>query len=295
MESKPLPDETYTASETVNVCVTCSNEFVGKFCNRCGEKVISQHERSIMHFLEGTFHMFTHVDGKIFKNLKWILIRPGYVSKNFAIGRRQPFMKPIAMFFVANLIYFVLPVFQTFTTTLNSQRYSHPYSSLIEDRIETKMKQKGMTFEELSEVYNTKTTGHSKLLLILVVPMYAVVFALANINKKKLFADHLLISLEFMCYILFYCTIFLSFVLAAFISLSQLLGANLNQFFSNEGNFLVPFIACAIIYFIYRAERIFYEEKIVWAGMKAAAFVFLTMWVIYVYRFILFHITISLI
>jgi hypothetical protein len=277
------------------VCVTCSNQFVGKFCNRCGEKVISQHDRTIMHFLEGAFHMVTHVDGKIFKNLKWILIRPGYLTKNFAIGRRQPFMKPIAMFFVANLIYFLLPVFETFTTSLYSQRHSHPYSSLIENTIERKMEEKGMTFEELSKVYNAKTTSHSKLLLILVVPMYAVVFALANFNRRKLFADHLLISLEFMAYILFYCTIFLSVILAAVISLSQVVGANLNGFFSNEGNFIVPFIAAAIVYFIYRAHRTFYEEKIVWAAMKSVAFVFLTMWVIYVYRFILFHVTINLI
>lgn len=294
MESKPLPEETFTATEPTNVCVTCSNQFVGKFCNRCGEKVISQHDRTIMHFLEGAFHMVTHVDGKIFKNLKWILIKPGYISKNFAIGKRQPFMKPIAMFFVANLIYFLFPVFQTFNTTLQAQRYGHPYSWAIENRIVKAMEDKGMTFDELAKAYNTKTTSHSKLLLILVVPMYAVVFGLVNINKKKLFADHLLISLEFMAYILFYCTIFLSVILGAIVSGSQLMGANLNEFFSNEGNFLVPVIAAAIVYFIYRAERTFYEEKIVWSAIKGAAFVFLTMWVIYVYRFILFHVTINL-
>ena len=57
--------ETPIVVEEVIVCKTCANEFVGKYCNRCGEKVVSPHDKSIMHFLEGVFHMITrreHVD-----------------------------------------------------------------------------------------------------------------------------------------------------------------------------------------------------------------------------------------
>ena len=295
MESKPLSEETYAASEATNVCITCSNQFIGKFCNRCGEKVISQHERSIMHFLEGAFHVLTHVDGKIFRNLKFLITNPGYISKNYAIGRRQPFMKPIPMFFVANLIYFLLPLFQTFNTTLYSQRYSHKYGEFIAGRIERKMEDKKMTFDELAKVYNAKTAGFSKLLLILMVPMFGLAFAVLHVRKNRLLADHLLIALEFMCYILFYCTIFLSFIIVAIVYLAQLLGSNANYFFNNELYSLVPVLALAILYFIYRAERTFYGEKVWAAAIKSVLFIFLTIGVVYAYRFILFHVTISFI
>jgi hypothetical protein len=295
MESKPLPEETYAASETVNVCVTCSNEFVGKFCNRCGEKLISQHERSVLHFLEGAFHVVTHVDGKIFKNLKLLITSPGTISKNYAIGRRQPFMKPIPMFFVANLIYFLLPLFQTFNTTLYSQRYSHEYGDFIAGRIERKMEERKMTFDELAKVYNTKTAGYSKLLLIVMVPMFGLAFAALHFYKKKMLADHLLIALEFMCYILFYCTIFFSFLVVAIVSLLQVMGVNGNSFFNNEMYSIVPLIVFAILYFIYRAERTFYEEKIWVAAIKSIIFIFCTIAVVYAYRFVLFHVTMSFI
>jgi hypothetical protein len=295
MESNSLPEETYTATETVNACVTCSNQFAGKFCNRCGEKVISQRERSIMHFLEGAFHVLTHVDGKIFKNLKLLVTNPGYISKNYAIGRRQPFMKPIPMFFVANLIYFLLPLFQTFNTTLYSQRYSHEYGEVIAGRIERKMEERKMTFDELAKVYNAKTAGYSKLMLILMVPMFGLAFAVLHLRKNKLFADHLLIALEFMCYILFYCTIFFSLIMVTIVYLLQVMGVNANSFFNNELYSIVPVITFAILYFIYRAERTFYEEKIGVAALKSGLFIFLTIGVVYAYRFILFYVTISLI
>src|SRR5688572_3875486 len=129
-----LPEVHYKVQSEENpfrVCKNCSNEFQGRFCNQCGEEIIAQHERSILHFLENVFHTITHADSKIFKNLRLILVNPGMLSKNLAIGKRQPFMKPISMFFVANLIYFLFPLFHSFNTSLNSQAELQVYSGIV--------------------------------------------------------------------------------------------------------------------------------------------------------------------
>ena len=292
MNPQPHSEESSFLSQPVHVCVTCGNEFAGKFCNRCGEKIVSQHDRTIMHFLGEVFHMITHADGKLFRNLRLILVNPGMLSKNFSIGKRQPFMKPVAMFFVGNLIYFILPFFQTFTTTLYNQVHSHPYGPMIENTIEKKLEEKHLTYPELEKIYNQKTVGYSKLIMIILVPMFASVYALLNLRKGKLFADHLLMGLEYTCYTIFYNTIFLSVFLAIVYGIFSLLGIDINPFFQSEWNFIMPLIFLSIVYFIYRSQRTFYNDKIFPAVVKAGIFLFMMIPVLYLYRFILFHVTI---
>src|ERR671913_130444 len=42
-------------------CKHCGNYFSGKYCNKCGEKVYTDHEKSIPHFFEEAFHFLTHL------------------------------------------------------------------------------------------------------------------------------------------------------------------------------------------------------------------------------------------
>lgn len=289
METKSLP-EGIVATDEMHVCLNCSNEFSGKFCNKCGEKVISQRDRTVMHYFEGVFHMFTHLDSKFLKSVKLLFTNPGFISSNYALGRRQPFMKPVALFFVGNLIYFLFPFFSTFTTTLYYQKNSD-YGGLIAPQIERKMQSTGMTFDELAEVYNQKTVGYSKLILILLVPLFGIAFWIMNFRRRPLFADHLLMGLEFMCYTLFYNTIILSLVLLVLHTVFKLFGVDINPLFRDEKIFLLPIIVTSIMYYVYRSQRTFYADKIIPAVLKAAAFLVATLVVITLYRFILFQVT----
>jgi hypothetical protein len=274
------------------VCKTCSNAFVGKFCNRCGEKVISQHDRSIGHFLHEIVHVLTHAEVKIFKNLKLMITNPGFVSKNYVTGVRQPFMKPVALFFVANLIYFLVPMFQTFSTNLSSQINAHPYSNNIRPMVEKRMQEKNVTFAELAAQYNVKTATYSKLILILLVPLFALAFAIVNFKRASYFADHLLMGLEFSSFLLFYNVIFLAaFVQVVSVVAWYVFGLDITTLDGSETYFVFPVVIVSTLYFLYRSERTFYQQKVWLAGVKALGFLLFCPLVIYFYRFVLFHVT----
>jgi hypothetical protein len=272
---------------TLTTCKNCSNRFNGKFCNRCGEKVIEDHERSILFFLEGVLHAITHAEGKIFRNLKYILINPGFISKNYVNGIRQPYMKLIPMFFVANLIYFLFLFFQTFNTNLSSQINSQSYSSMIRPIVEKKMAKENISFETLAIRYNTKTSSYSKLLLIVFVPAFAVVFAILNYKRERYFADHIIMSLEFMCFTLFYNTIFLGFIMNGIEHITRI------PMIEHELLITVPFIMLSTFYFLFRCERTFYQQKIVWAALKSIVFILASAYVVTGYRLLLFFVTIN--
>jgi hypothetical protein len=288
-----MTDAPGTSKEIMlRTCKNCSNRFDGKFCNRCGEKVIEDHERSLLYFLEGVFHAITHADGKIFRNLKLMVINPGFLSKNLANGIRQPFMKPIPMFFVANLIYFLFPFFNTFNTNLSSQINSQPYSSTIRPIVDRKETEENISFQSLQQKYNAKTTTLSKLLLIVFVPAVALIFAMLNFNRNRYFADHILMSLEFVCFMLFYIIILWGFIITAIghVALYFQIDAG---FLENENIIIAPVSVSAMVYFLFRCERTFYEQKIIWAIFKSLVFIVALFWVITGYRYMLFYVTIN--
>jgi hypothetical protein len=223
-----------------------------------------------------------------------ILVNPGFLSKNLADGRRQPFMKPVSMFFVGNLIYFLFPVFQTFNTSFSAQLNTQFYSTAAREIVRQKMIRENVGEAEVKEKYNAKSATYSKLLLVLFVPMIAIVFGILNFKRSRYFADHILMALEFMCFLIFYCSLFYGYLLLGVHKTFQLLDVNLDPF-ANENIFTLPVILILLLYFLYRSQRTFYEQKIHWAVLKSILVIFAFSFLLDAYRFILFHVTINII
>jgi hypothetical protein len=219
-----------------------------------------------------------------------MIVKPGRLSKDYIQGIRQRYMKPIPMFFVGNLIYFLFPLFETFNTSFHSQMRLQDYSDYIRPIAAEKMRKENLTEVQLADLYNAKTGPLSKLMLILFVPAYALVFGVLHMRKGHFFADHLTLGLEFMSYILFYNTIVLSFLMAGIGAIVQFFGGDVT-WLTNEWTLLMPVIIVSIMYFLIRAERTFYGEKWVWAVVKAVLFFGVLPFILVGYRLLLFFAT----
>ncbi len=165
-------------------------------------------------------------------------------------------MKPISLFFLANLIYFLFPLVNTFTTNLSIQvNDAFVHSEIASGWVQEEIAERDMTFEEYEFLYDTKTAELSKLLLILMVLLMALFFWLIHIgSKRNLLADHLTTSLELMSFILFYCIQLYSLILLLMITISPV---DLQFLFSNF--YLTFFIVIFLAFFFIHLERTFYE------------------------------------
>jgi len=90
-------------------CRNCQAELYGKFCSRCGQKVIDLNKRKVSHIAEEFFHYFTHLDSKFFKSLKNLLFRPGLITNDVVAGITAPHYKVSSLFLLATLLYFLIP------------------------------------------------------------------------------------------------------------------------------------------------------------------------------------------
>jgi hypothetical protein len=102
------------------LCASCHERLAGRYCHRCGERVVDPHDYTIAHFAEQAFEAITQLDGKLWRSFRTLLRRPGKLTTEYLRGRRRMYMKPFAIFLVVNVAFLLL----TRTHALNK-----PFSS----------------------------------------------------------------------------------------------------------------------------------------------------------------------
>src|SRR6202008_3570248 len=135
----------------------------GLYCNLCGEKVIEAKDRSFRVFLSHILIATTIVDNKFVKSLALIIQRPGFLSREYVDGKRVKYMRPLQMFFILNLIYFLFPVLQMFNSSLFTQLNVLPHARLAREVIVSKLSAEGISYRGFELMYNDKTTSLAKL------------------------------------------------------------------------------------------------------------------------------------
>ena len=54
-------------------------------------------------------HEILNVDGKIFRSLRLLLTRPGFLTREIFAGRRASYVSPLRLYLVASVLAFALP------------------------------------------------------------------------------------------------------------------------------------------------------------------------------------------
>lgn len=277
--------------EVTRECLNCGNSFRGKFCSRCGEKVVDQRERSIRHFLGEVLNAFTFLDGKFPRSLKMILISPGKLSFDVVRGVRMPYMRPVSLFFLANFLYFLLPLTEAFNTSLHSQLTGQWHSEIAKGIMEAKITAQNITYTEFETMYNNVSSSRAKLLLIVLVFLFSLVLSIVNFSKRRYYADHLTVSFEFMSFTLLYVSIIIMVMLIVVMAAIEKFKPDLMWLFQREHFVILPLTLASLFYFLWRMQIRFYKNRW-WVGFLKAAFVLVGfMFMIVLYRFMLFFVT----
>jgi hypothetical protein len=86
-------------------CLNCNAEVHGKYCHVCGQENLETTE-SLWHLITHFFNDITHFDGKFFSTLRLLLSRPGFLSSEYKIGRRQHYLNPVRMYVFSSFVFF---------------------------------------------------------------------------------------------------------------------------------------------------------------------------------------------
>ena len=88
-------------------CLNCNAIVAGKYCQVCGQENLEPNEnfwQLCTHFIYDIFHF----DGQFFSTLKYLLFKPGFLTKEFFRGRRASYLHPFRMYLFTSAIFFLI-------------------------------------------------------------------------------------------------------------------------------------------------------------------------------------------
>lgn len=179
-------------------CINCGSTITDRFCSHCGEKVFSEHDKTIGHFLHEAFHFLTHLDGKFLTSLKAVFLKPGLLSLEYCQGIRKKYFKPVSLFLVGVIIYLLFPLLQglNMSHAENVNTFSTLHVGIVKDMSVRKADKLGITLQELGERYDAKSPKVSKIMLLLLLPFSGLLLWLLFFRKRTYLFDHLIMGTE---------------------------------------------------------------------------------------------------
>lgn len=204
-----------------------------RFCAHCGQARFVEGDRRIAHLLKEFFAGLTSWDSRWWRSLRALLFRPGVLSRDYVRGRRAQWMSPIALFLLANLVYFFAPALSDFELPFGDQvpgrlavqALAHPErlseseraamlrnrgqfhsqftAPWVEARVaerdrqaKTRNPEAAYTLADYARHYNERKADISKLLIVLHVPIMALALALLLFWRRHYFAEYMVVSLH---------------------------------------------------------------------------------------------------
>ncbi len=89
-----------------HICLNCGTALTGDHCHRCGQ---SGHvHRSLSGIGHEILHGVVHADGKLWRTLPLLALRPGELTRRYIEGERARFVSPMALFLFSIFIMFAV-------------------------------------------------------------------------------------------------------------------------------------------------------------------------------------------
>ena len=88
-------------------CLNCGTIVGERYCTHCGQENTEPKE-GIGHLIGHFFADITHFDSQIFTTLKDLILRPGFLTREYAAGRRVRYLNPIRMYVFISAVFFLV-------------------------------------------------------------------------------------------------------------------------------------------------------------------------------------------
>ena len=191
-ETKPIITELRSTREIdadmpepADDCLNCGAALSGKFCRECGQergnRIVSLKES----FGE-LLNEFFKFDAKLFKSFWYLIVKPGFLTVEYAAGRRAVYLQPFKLYLTINFFCFLLagwldPVVLS-QESLNYWFPNNKISSL--------------------EAFNATFSAVLPTLLIIIFPPFAALLKIIYLRSKQFYAFHFIFALHYFTFFL---------------------------------------------------------------------------------------------
>lgn len=188
------------------VCVSCGDDVPGRFCPRCGERRAADRHYTLKEFAGEAFETITDTDSTVWRTIRALIGRPGELTRAYMAGVRVPYMRPLQLFLVVNVLYFLWAGAhgeRVFDTPLNVHLGHSLYGDFARARIDARLGTATMdsaaateAWDRYAERFNDAATVQAPTLVIVMVPMFALGLAIVQLRRRRPALQHLVFALH---------------------------------------------------------------------------------------------------
>ena len=214
-KERALPEDT--------VCRNCGAQTVGRYCHECGQDLLAGVGQPILKLIMQIFDNVFALEGKTPRTLAHLMIRPGFLSEEYRIGKVNRYVHPVKLFWMSSLIFFALLISQMdFDNNQNkitseeivkieSTDQASPTDSLTNNTTSEKVKEeKKRKAQEDFRVFALKNIPkYAPYTTFLLIPIFALLLAWFFRRKKLFYMFHLVFALHFHTFLAIFCSILL--------------------------------------------------------------------------------------
>jgi hypothetical protein len=85
-------------------CMNCGTALLGPHCHNCGQH--SHVHKTLGAFFHDLLHGALHFEGKLWRTLPLLFLKPGRLTREYIEGRRASYVSPIALFLFSVFVMF---------------------------------------------------------------------------------------------------------------------------------------------------------------------------------------------
>jgi hypothetical protein len=103
----PAPPSAPSASKApAPFCENCGASVPARYCGVCGQR-LEPPIHSLGHFLKVATEDLTHADSRLWRTLWALLMKPGFLTREFLHGRRARYLPPVRLYLVLSVVFFI--------------------------------------------------------------------------------------------------------------------------------------------------------------------------------------------
>jgi hypothetical protein len=269
-------------------CPSCHRDIATPYCPTCGERRRDPRELTLRGLLHQALEALTNIDGRVLRSFRALVTSPGVLTVAFLEGRRKPYLGPVALFLVANVIFFAAESFTNglvFSTPLQSHLNDQPWSPLVPRLVADRLTASGTPFASFAPRFDAAIALHARSMILLMALAFAPLPALAFRRRGRPFAAHVVFSLHLYAFTLLILSIGtpvpnVPVLFGGVRSTSRVLDAVLS---------ITALIACAM--YLYPAIRVVYGGSRIARVLSTILLTVAVAAIVLAYRFALFLIT----